>query len=70
MTGVESITLNVTSVAGAAPSGAPWISNFAVYSCGALAAQLDQRWLDLGYSLSPSAPAPYARVPGRRPWIQ
>lgn len=43
------LTLNVTGVAQLAPGGAPFISSFAAFSCGALAAEADAQWARSGY---------------------
>jgi len=46
---VAQLTLNITLLAPLAPGGAPFISNFAAFGCGALAAEADARWARSGY---------------------
>jgi alpha-L-fucosidase len=46
---VAQVTINFTAVAALAPSGAPFISNFAVFSCDSLAAEADAAWVASGY---------------------
>lgn len=46
---LQAVQLNVTSVASLSPSGAPFIRNFAVYGCSALAESLDEAWTADGW---------------------
>ena len=46
---VNVITLNITSIAQLSPQGAPYVSNFAVFSCSQIAKEADEKWAALGY---------------------
>ena len=46
---VSQVTLNITSLAALSPTGAPFISNFAVFSCSSLAAEADAAWAATGF---------------------
>ena len=46
---VAQVTLNITSVAPLSPQGAPFIPNFSVFSCAALAEEADAAWARSGY---------------------
>lgn len=46
---VAQLTLNITLVAPLSPAGAPFISNFAAFSCSALAAEADAQWARSGF---------------------
>lgn len=45
--GVFTVTLNVTSIDTRSPAGAPFIPNFALYSCSKLAKNIDATWRSL-----------------------
>ena len=46
---VAQVTLNITAVAPLAPQGAPFIPNFSIFSCAALAEEADAAWARSGY---------------------
>ena len=46
---VSQITLNITALAQLAPAGAPYVLDFSVYSCGALAEEADAAWARSGF---------------------
>ena len=46
---VASVTLNITAIAELAPSSAPYITNFALFSCSSLAAESDAAWAATGF---------------------
>ena len=46
---VSQVTLNITSLAALSPTGAPFISNFADFSCSSLAAEADAAWAATGF---------------------
>jgi hypothetical protein len=46
---VTMITLNITSIAQLSPQGAPYVSNFAIFSCSSIAEEADRLWEESGY---------------------
>ena len=46
---VNMITLNITSTAQLSPQGAPFVTNFAVFSCSSIAEEADRQWEESGY---------------------
>ena len=67
LSGVVSVTLNVTRVATGAPPGGPFISSMAVFSCNALARTLDDAWPS-EYSAAVDADAPAAADASTSTW--